>query len=275
MSSTLLMCKPDYFNVDYVINPWMNGHIHLVDKRLAEEQWQAFYETLRQYATIQLISPKPHLPDLVFTANGGLVYDKLCILAHFRHKQRQGEEVFFKQWFEKHGYTVLQMPKSIYFEGTGDALFQRDGKWVWMGYNIRSELKACEYLETYLSMPVTPLKLINEKFYHLDTCFCPLFDGAVMYYPGAFDADSVQLIEKNIDEDKRLVVSDEDALHFSCNALVIKTDKIPTKKAVIFMTYASDPLQTQLNQLGYEVIIRSVSEFRKAGGANKCLVLEV
>lgn len=71
MSSTLLMCKPDYFNVDYVINPWMNGHIHLVDKRLAEEQWQAFYETLRQYATIQLISPKPHLPDLVFTANGG------------------------------------------------------------------------------------------------------------------------------------------------------------------------------------------------------------
>lgn len=275
MSQTLLMCEPTYFTVDYVINPWMVKHVQRVDKKLAIEQWQAFYHALKQYAIVELIPPEPNLPDFVFTANGGLVYNKLFILSHFRHKQRQLEEIFFKKWFENKGYTVCQISKAAHFEGAGDGLFQHDKHRLWMGYNIRSDFEACEYPGIYFSMAVLPLKLVDEKFYHLDTCFCPLLDGVVMYYPKAFDVNALQLIEKNVNEDKRVIVSEQDALDFACNAVVIKTDKIPNKKAVIFMNTASDELRTRLNRLEYEVIIQPVSEFRKAGGANKCLTLEI
>ena len=271
MRETFLMCPPQYFDVKYVINPWMEGNINKTDHAAAKQQWQDFYDHLKQYADVKLLEPHPDLPDLVFTANPGLAKDKLLVLSHFRHLQRQPEEAIFKQWFSNRGYEIAEIPKNIFFEGGGDALFQPDQSLLWMGYGFRSDLKACEFLETYFSMPVVPLKLINDKFYHLDICLCPLLNGYVMYFPGAFERQSINLIEANVAENKRIVISEEDAYQLACNAVLVRTNK----SNIIFINAATPALKNQLEQLGYEVIIQPVKEFNKSGGANRCLILNI
>ena len=67
---------------------------------------------------------------------------------------------------------------------------------------------------------------MDEKFYRLDICFCVLLDGVLMYYDAkASDVNALQLIKKNINEDKRVIVSEQDALDFACNAVVVKLIK--------------------------------------------------
>lgn len=140
-----------------------------------------------------------------------------------------------------------------------------------MGYGFRSDLKASDYLKTHLAMPVVPLQLVDERFYHLDTCFCPLLDDVVLYFPGAFDTASNRLIEENVPENKRIIVSQKDALQFACNAVLANTPKAK----LIFINAATPTLKNQLTQLGYQVIIQPMTEFNKSGGANRCVTLQL
>lgn len=275
MADTFLMCEPQYFEVDYVINPWMKGHIHKVDHSLAKQQWQNFHDNLKQFANIELIDPEPNLPDLVFTANAGLVLNKHVILSHFRHAERRPEEPIFKEWFEEKGYIVSILPNDVYFEGHGDAIFHSDKKLLWSGYGIRTESKALDALKKKLSIPLIPLELIDEKFYHLDTCLCPLLDNFLMYYPSALSKESNKLIEAAVPKQKRIPIDEEDAAHFACNLVLAQTNKIPRKKGVLFVNAITSKLQAQLEALGYQVQIQPVTEFRKAGGGNQCLTLKL
>jgi N-dimethylarginine dimethylaminohydrolase len=268
------MCKPTYFSVYYTINPWMTLE-KPVYVSLAEQQWNDLYQRLKKYVDVKLIDPVSDLPDFVFTANAGLVIDHCFIPSHFRYLERQAEEPYFKKWFDAHHYLRKEIPTDIWFEGAGDALWSSQENFIWMGYGFRTVLEAKAYLEGYTDMTIQPLKLVDPRFYHLDTCFCPLLDGAVLYYPPAFDHSSDQRIEQCIPENKRIIVDSEDAYAFACNSTVIKTDRVPGKQAVIFMSMASPALQEQLNELGYEIILCPVSEFKKAGGAIRCLTLEI
>lgn len=271
MTDTFLMCPPRYFAVKYVINPWMTGNIGKTDHSLANQQWQDFYHHITQYAQVELLEPHPDLPDLVFTANPGLVKDNLLVLSHFRPFQREPEVGIFEQWFADKGYETVSLPKDIFFEGGGDALFQPGRPLLWMGCGFRSDEKAGPHLESYFSTPTICLTLVDERFYHLDTCFCPLLDGAVMYFPAAFDAESIHQIEDIVPHNKRIIVSEEDALSFACNAVLVNTKNSP----IIFMNAATSALKNQLETLGHQVILQSVKEFQKSGGANRCLTLQL
>ncbi len=274
MIKKLLMCPPTYFGVEYTINPWMTQK-EKVDRTESERQWRSLKTALGHYATVELVDPVRGLPDFVFTANAGWVWQNKVMPSHFMHRERQPETLHFQQWFQAHGYQVLDFPADICFEGAGDALWQREKNMVWMGHGFRSHLDAQTWLEQCSDMPVIPLLLVNTHFYHLDTCFCTLLRGEVMYYPAAFDAATNRLIEKTIPEAQRIIVSDEEAYGFVCNAVVIAVDHIPDKQGVIFMPFVTVTLQERLNRLGYEVIEKSVSEFKKAGGAIRCLTLEI
>jgi len=262
-----LMCAPDHYDVDYVINPWMEGNIHKSSRDRAVEQWQALYHIIKDRAVVELVQPQKGWPDMVFTANAGLVLDKTVVLSRFYHKERQGEEPYFKEWFEQQGFTVYELPKDLPFEGAGDALLDREGRWLWAGYGFRSELDSHPYLAKWLDTEVLSLRLMDERFYHLDTCFCPLTDGYLMYYPPAFDAYSNRLIEMRVPAAKRIVVGERDAANFACNAVNINRTVILNK--------ASDELRGQLEQAGFEVVETPLTEFLKAGGAAKCLTLRV
>jgi len=261
------MCAPDHYDVDYVINPWMEGNIHKSSRDRAVEQWQKLFYVLKEQAVVDLVQPQPGVPDMVFTANAGLVLGDTVVLSRFFHKERQGEEPFFKQWFESKGYTVHELPKDLPFEGAGDALLDREGRWLWAGYGFRSELDSHPYLAKWLDIEVLSLRLMDERFYHLDTCFCPLSGGYLLYYPPAFDSYSNRLIEMRVPAEKRIAIKEADAVNFACNAVNIDS--------VVVMNKTSEDLKARLKKLGFHVIETPLTEFLKAGGAAKCLTLRV
>jgi lysine-ketoglutarate reductase/saccharopine dehydrogenase-like protein (TIGR00300 family) len=262
-----LMCAPDHYDVDYVINPWMEGNVHKSSRDRAVEQWQGLHHILKDRALVDLLQPQKGVPDMVFTANAGLVLGNDVVLSRFFHKERQGEEPFFQEWFESQGFTVHVLPKDLPFEGAGDALLDREGRWLWAGYGFRSELDSHPYLAKWLDIEVLSLRLMDERFYHLDTCFCPLTDGYLLYYPPAFDAYSNRLIELRVPAEKRIAVSEKDAVAFACNAVNVNR--------TVIMNKATDDLKQHLSSLGFEVVETPLTEFLKAGGAAKCLTLRV
>jgi lysine-ketoglutarate reductase/saccharopine dehydrogenase-like protein (TIGR00300 family) len=266
-NSRFLMCPPDYYEVDYVINPWMEGNINKASHETAASQWQALSSLLEKHAAVERIAPQPGLPDMVFTANAGVIVDKKVVLSSFLHPERQGEEPHFKKWFKKQGFEVFELPPDLPFEGAGDALLDRAGSCLWAGYGFRSELDSHPHISRWLDIEVVSLRLIDPRFYHLDTCFCPLEDGWLLYYPQAFDAYSNRQIEQRVPAEKRIVVGEADAARFACNAVNL------VRK--LFVNQVSAGLRDQLEKAGFEVIETPLLEFMKAGGAAKCLTLRL
>src|SRR5437868_1881766 len=136
-----VMCPPKYYAIEYEINPWMS-RMHGAVPGVAEAQWENLHATLsrRIGAQIELIEPAPGLPDLVFTANAGVVEKDLFVVSRFRFPVRSGEEPIFKKWFADHGYRVAEVPEGVFFEGAGDML--RCGEHLFAGYHFRSDLSA-------------------------------------------------------------------------------------------------------------------------------------
>src|SRR4051812_18404870 len=180
------MCPPDYYGIEYEINPWMST-ARGAEQGKARAQWRRLYETLVGLGVrVELMTPRPGLPDLVFTANAGLVFGDRFYSSRFRHEVRARETPHFDAWFAGHGFAVEHLPEDTFFEGAGDALFC--GPSLFAGYRIRSDVRGHQWLGKELGRQVLPVELINPRYYHLDTCFCPLRPGEAVYYPAAFDA---------------------------------------------------------------------------------------
>ena len=265
MKPRFLMCPPEHFGVHYTINPWMQDQIGKVNSSTATRQWTEYYDALSCHADIELIDPEPHMPDLVFTANAGLMIDGHFIASRFKHEERRREEPLFREWFETRATRFTPLPKNLFFEGAGDALLQPGGKRLWAGHGFRTDRETHPFLAENMEMDVISLRLTHPSFYHLDTCLCPLLDDHVMYYPAAFDEDSLKLIETQVPPDKRIIVTETDALRFACNAVLVER--------TLFLNDAGPELIQLLEHKGYTPTIQPVSEFLKAGGGNKCLTL--
>lgn len=259
----ILMCPPDYFGIEYEINPWMNIEVGSRPD-LARQQWQRLRETLVELgASVDLLEPVPGLPDLVFTANAGIVYHDLFVPAHFRYGVRQKESPHFEKWARDRGFHLVSFPVDMRFEGAGDALFCGDS--LFAGYRFRSDVKSHQWIGERLGVSVLPMELVDPRFYHLDTCFCPLAAGTAIYYPGAFDEYGRSVLKDQI---PRLVeVSPEEAISFSCNAVVVDR--------TVILNRGAPKLAATLEKLGCAVRPLEFSEFIKSGGSAKCLTLRI
>jgi len=262
---SVFMCPPRFYGVEYVINPWMRGQIGRVNVRRARQQWEALRRLVAAHTSVEIIEPVASLPDMPFTANAGLVFADSFVPARFLFPQRRPEAQHFTSWFSRRGYRILNLPGDGIFEGEGDALWQAHGRRLWCGYGIRTTRPAVGALAALLGVSVIPLRLIDERFYHLDTCFCPLRDGAVLYYPGAFDPVSLDTIRAHVAADDRIEVSLDEALAFTCNAVAVNGTVITNR--------ASERLRARLHERGYDVRTCEMSEFLRAGGSAKCLIL--
>ena len=105
------MCAPRLYNVDYVINPWMVGNVHAASRELASVQWHALHEKVSRVADVLLVEPQPGSPDMVFTANAGLLRGNQVAISSFFHPERQGEEPHFREWFQANGYRILDVAR--------------------------------------------------------------------------------------------------------------------------------------------------------------------
>jgi lysine-ketoglutarate reductase/saccharopine dehydrogenase-like protein (TIGR00300 family) len=262
------MCKPTHFGVRYVINPWMRGQVGRADSARAMQQWHQLHDLLCTLADVEVIDPGADgrdLPDMVFCANAGLVLGDTFVPSAFRVPERAGEVPLFNRWFADQGFTLAPLGDDTPFEGEGDALFHPGRPLLWAGYGVRSGIEAHPTLTERFSVEVVSLRLVDQRFYHLDTCFYPLPDGRVVYYAPAFDEPSRQEIARRIPAEDRIEVSESDALRFTCNAVRLG-DTLVTN-------HAGDDLQARLNKWGYKVATCCVDEFMLAGGACKCMTL--
>ena len=259
----ILMCPPDFYGIEYEINPWMS-RLRGSSPERAREQWTALCDLLRGLGVaLEFMAPQPGLPDLVFTANAGLVFGTRFFSSRFRHEVRARESPHFEAWFAAHGFTIEHLPEGTYFEGAGDALFC--GKVLFAGYRIRSDVQGHQYLARTIGREVLPLELVNSYFYHLDTCFCPLAPGEAMCYPAAFDNYGQKVLATYVP--KLLTVCEEEAKRFGCNAVVVG-------KKVILNT-GCERLAADLQVRGYEPLATELDEYLKAGGSAKCLTLRL
>ncbi len=264
----VLMCAPDYFTVDYAINPWMVAGEEVVSTARAATQWEALRATLAAVAKVDLLPPVDGLPDMVFTANAGVVYGQRAIVSRFGFDERRGEEVHFRRWFEDNNFEVVDWPEELIFEGAGDTLVDRGEAWVWAGYGQRTARAAHDELaKFYPDRELISMRLIDPRFYHIDTCLQPLEGGYLLYYPAAFDDDGRAQIERRVPAAKRIVVSADEAAVFACNAINLDRH--------IALNQPSARLMGELQAAGFEVTSLDLGEFLKSGGSSKCLVLRL
>jgi N-dimethylarginine dimethylaminohydrolase len=264
MSVSLLMCPPLYYGIEYEINPWMRTS-RQADRDLARRQWDALFDILshKVKARVRLVEPVPGLPDMVFTANAGIVRGRKAILSNFRFPQRAGEAEHFSRWFLDNEYILVRLPSRTIFEGEGDALFAGDR--LYAGYQFRSDIASHRAVGDVFGCETLSLELTDKRFYHLDTCFCPLGAEALVYFPPAFDEYAQRLIEANFP--RRIAVAQDEAARFACNAVVAGDS--------VVMNAGCDQLRRDLAAAGFTVYETDLSEFLKAGGAAKCLTLFV
>jgi N-dimethylarginine dimethylaminohydrolase len=258
----LLMCAPTYYGIEYEINPWMSRS-QQSNRGQACAQWEGLRRLLQERLAVDIdtIESQPGLPDMVFTANGGLVWNHKFIVSNFRYEVRQGEAAHFEEWFRHRGFTITRLPSELCFEGEGDLL--KCGDTWFAGYHIRSDIIAHHKVAEIIEQEVLSLELTSDWYYHLDTCFCPLGNGRALYHPAAFDSYARKVLEDNISE--LIPVFDDEAARFACNAIVAGNS--------IVMNDGCPKLRERLEALGITVFETPLGEFLKAGGSAKCLVL--
>ena len=266
-SQRILMCPPEFFSVDYDINPWMSGNTGMVNIEQTKNQWHRLRSTISKYAEIEEMMPAEQVPDMVFTANAGVVYGNKAIVSQFTPIERQPEEQYFRTWFQENDFEILEFNNDIRFEGAGDCLRDREHPCMWAGYGFRTDKEAHKEISTLLDLEVVSMKLVDPRFYHIDTCFCPLSNGFIMYYPGAFDADSLAEIKRRVSPNKQIIVDEKDATNFACNSVNIGD--------VVIMNQASKDLKIKIEAAGFDIEQVDLSEFLKAGGSAKCLTLKL
>jgi N-dimethylarginine dimethylaminohydrolase len=256
-----LLCPPAFFGVLYEINPWMHREV-VVDLDRAQAQWENLCSTLRGAgAEIEVLDAVEGLPDLVFTANAGIVNGSQFVPSHFRHPERRGETAHDVAWFASRGWDIDPLPGDVDQEGAGDAL--PFGDVLVAGYRWRSDARSHADLSRLTGAAVRSVELTDVRLYHLDLTFCPLDDRRAIAAPVAWDDYGSRVVKELVPE--LLVLDLDEALAFTANSVVVGDN--------IVMPACPSRVGRQLEAWGFNVAVVDVSEFLKAGGGVRCLTL--
>ena len=211
------------------------------------------------------MTPQPGLPDLVFTANAGLVFHDTFLSSRFRHDVRAKESPHFDAWFAANGFQLWNTYRpNTYHEGAGDALFC--GETLFAGYRTRSDASAHHWVGERFGVRVLPLELVNPRFYHLDTCFCPLATGRSAVLPRRVrhlrQARAVTRTFRSSSRWRKRRRTASGATRWWSGKTVVHNSRCPQ-------------LAAELAHAGYTPVEVELDEFLKAGGSAKCLTLRL
>jgi N-dimethylarginine dimethylaminohydrolase len=261
-----MMCPPEYFAVEYAINPWMDPGA-AVDAELAVKQWEKLRETLVGLGhVVHVLPPQPGLPDMVYAANGGFSIDGTVYGARFRYPQRTPEAAAHRAFYAAAGGWRYVAPSAIN-EGEGDFAYVAGvlGGVVLAGYGFRTEPAAHREAQEVLRRPVLSLHLTDPRFYHLDVALAAVDDTNIAYYPGAFSPASREVLRRMF---PYAVLADEaDAVAFGLNL-------ISDGRTVVLNSEAT-ALGAKLRAAGYEPVHVELGELKKGGGSVRCCIAEL
>jgi len=148
-------------------------------------------------------------------------------------------------------------------EGEGDILLAGDT--LLAGHGFRSDQGVAAELTDLFGLPVLSLRLVDPRFYHLDTALCVLDADTAMYYPAAFDDAGRAALADRFTE--LIEAKDEDAEVLGLNA-------VSDGRHVVLPAQATS-LAAQLRERGFEPVGVDMSELLKGGGGPKCCTLEL
>ncbi|HVO80992.1 MAG TPA: arginine deiminase-related protein [Terriglobales bacterium] len=268
MPKRVLMCPPTFFDVRERKNPYMRLPI---DRERAQQQWESLRRALEESGVkVEIIKPVKDLEDMVFAANQVFVgysekIGKFIVPSEMRYLIRQKEVPFYVEWFSQRGYKVIALDfNGEYLEGHGDLIWHPDRSRIWAGYGFRSTRGGVEKFAAAmqeLEIPVTPLQLVDDHCYHLDTCLCPLNSEAALIYPGAYSRGALDTLRQGW---KRLhELTRDEALQFTGNGIVANGRYITPR--------VSQNLRAILAREGLEPVLVDTSEFEKSGGSVFCM----
>lgn len=270
--SGFLFTHPTYFDVDYVINPYMD-----VDSEVsgARSNWLSTVRTVRKYSQTETIdiesfdqtdTPIDELPDAVFCANHAMpVLGKdRFILANMKHQERKGEIPYFRKWAEHNGFEIERVPDEFNFEGCGDAKWHPNHNVVWIGYGPRTDFGAVSEIRNMLDAKVIPLELTSGSYYHLDVCFTILDESTAIVVQNGLSDNAYRKIKDTFES--VLHVPKEDLDTMGGNSARVSSDTVMIDRH----NQATGEL---LKREGYKVEFVPTETFQKAGGSADCLFL--
>jgi len=269
----LLMCPPAHFDVVDVKNPHMEGQIGRVDRGAAGRQWEAVRAAFeRSGAKVDEIDPLAGCEDMVFCANQTFVGldgagQRVCLTSRMKHESRRREVPAFARWFERAGYRVEELKQRGGFEGSGDAIWHPGRGLIWGGWGHRSDADVYGAVSALFDVPVLRLKLLSDRFYHLDTCFCPLSEQAVLVNPKSLEPRGMEMI-RAVFHTVIECPADEAEVGMACNATTIGGKHVVIQRG-------NARTVALLHQYGFTVHEVDTSEFLKSGGSVFCMKMYV
>ncbi len=276
MRPTFLMTDPAHFDVAYAINPWMKPAAWSADAahqtRAARAGWENLKAALEAAgAVVKVMAGVAGLPDLVFPANAAVVLDGKALVARFRFAERADEAPHFHAALEalRGGGLVTEVTdvETAYQEGAGDCIWDINRGHFWTASGPRSTADSLPLIKRHFGAPVVHMPLATEDFYHLDTCFCPLSGGEILYYPPALSEAALAALEAHTTPDQRLIATDEDAARFCVNAVSLGRTLIMARPAAT--------LERRLTALGYDVVGVDLDPYLLSGGGAFCMTLRL
>ena len=198
-------------------------------------------------------------PTLCSPPTPALIFRNIAVPARFRHPQRQVEEPYAQQWLAEHGFELRKLKPDTFFEGAGDALFCGDT--LLAGYRIRTAIAGHHEIGDLLGCRVISLELVDPRYYHLDTCFCPLAPGVAIYYPLAFDEYGQRALKEVVQE--LIPVEESEAWNFACNAVVVGR--------TVVTNVGCPELHRQLQSRGYTPDCDAAGRIRQVGRVGQML----
>lgn len=263
MSKHILMCPPTYFDIEYEINVWMNQADQPTGET-AQAQWNKLHHIYTDQLgwQVELIDPVKGLPDMVFATDCCLMVGDKILLSSFRYPERQPETEHFKDWFEQNGFKNFKKAEN-FFEGGGDNLLCGDK--ILAGHGFRSDVRAAGEMRDFFGLEVVSLKIVDPRFYHLDTSLAVLSDDTVASYLPALDQASQRALRAAVPN--IIEASLEEAQGFGLNAV--------SDGQTIITSNANASLLDKYRAAGFNIIGTPILEFRKSGGGVKCLTLDL
>ncbi len=256
------LCPPTHYEVEYVINEWMNLD-NRVDKDLAQKQWDQLHRAYQDLGVrLTLLEPVAGIPELVFPGDSIFLHGQQAVASNFRHAERAPEVEPKVAWFAERGFTIHRLPPELHFEGNAELL-----RWdhrFFGGYGVRTDEATLPYLADLLDIEIIPLQL-QSPFFHLDVTVLPLNADTVAYVPQAFTRESCERLQDLIPN--AIPVDVEEARQLGCNSMVVE-------ETVIMSTPRAPRFAAALQERGFRTIQLDLTEFYKSGGGVKCLTLE-